>query len=120
MFRSQVHENRPHVEGDFINHSDSEISRMAAHFLTIQYPLANWEDRGIFVKDESKKLAHSIFSALYSFKIKHVERLSHSNREAIKAAAENGEDVEPLLDKQMNLDRLRSSLSAYLSIVVLR
>jgi len=120
MFRSQVHENRPHAEGDFINHPDSEISRMTAHFLTIRYPLANWADRGIFVKDESKKLAHSVFSALYSFKIKHVERLSHSNREAIKTASEQGEDVEPLLDIQMNLDKLRASLSAYLSIVVLR
>lgn len=120
MFRSQVHENRPHAESDFINHSDTEISRMAAHFLTVQYPLANWHDRGIFVKDESKKLAHSVFSALYAFKIKHVERLSHANREAIKTASEQGEDVEPLLDKQMSLDRLRASLSAYLSIVVLR
>lgn len=120
MFRAQVHENRPHVIGDFINHLDTEISRAVAHFLTVKYPLSNWENKGIFVKEESMRLAHSVFSALHALKIKHVERLSHSNREAIRQAAEKGEDFESLIEYQMDLDRIKVSLSTYLSIVILK
>jgi hypothetical protein len=45
--------------------------------------------------------------------------MSHSNREAIKNEAAKGNDVTGLLEYQMKLDKIRASLSEYLSIVVM-
>lgn len=120
LFKIQVHESRSFSDSEFIHHSDNEISSITANLLTIRYPLSSWDNKGIFVKTEQMKLSHAVFSALYSMKIKHVEKMSHSNREAIKTEAAQGNDVSGLLEYQMQLDKLRSSLSEYLSIVVLR
>jgi DNA primase len=120
LFKQQVHEGKPHSENEFVHHQDAEISQTAAHFLTTRYPLSAWDNKGIFVKSELMKLSHAVFSALYSMKIKHVERMSHANREAIKEASSNGGDITPLLEHQMQLDRIKAALSEYLSIVVLK
>lgn len=81
--------------------------------------MSSWDNKGILVKTEEMKLSHAVFSALYSMKIKHVEKMSHSNREAIKNEAAKGNDVTGLLEYQMKLDKIRASLSEYLSIVVM-
>lgn len=120
MFKMMVHEGRSFSDGEFIHHPDSEISGTTANLLTVKYPLSSWDNKGIFVKTEQMKLSHAVFSALYSMKIKHVEKMSHSNRETIKNEAAQGNDVTGLLEYQMQLDKIRASLSEYLSIVVLK
>jgi DNA primase len=119
MFKIMVHEGRDFSDNEFIHHPDSEISSTTANLLTVKYPLSSWDNKGILVKTEEMKLSHAVFSALYSMKIKHVEKMSHSNREAIKNEAAKGNDVTGLLEYQMKLDKIRASLSEYLSIVVM-
>jgi DNA primase len=119
-FEKLVHNNIEYNANYFVNHEDSEIRKTAADVLTIKYPLAEWDVRGVTVKEEINRLRHAVMSAVYSIKIKHVTRLIKDNREAIKTASENSEDIDHLLKQQMTLDNIKSELSEYLSIVVLK
>ena len=88
--------------------------------LSVKYPLANWQDRGVEVKAETDRLKHAAQSAICSLRIKQVNKMISENRDKIKAATENNEDLSPLLERQKVLDGVKSKLSQYLSIVVLK
>lgn len=119
-FSRMVHGDIPYQPSVFTNHQDPDVSRMAADMLTVKYPLAQWSEKGIHVREEAERMKHAVISALYSYKIKQVYKLIRENREAIKTAAENNEDLTSLMERQKELDNLKSALSEYLSIVVLK
>ncbi len=118
-FTSMVHNNTEYHQSYFVNHTDEEIRKIAADLLTSKYSLAEWSERGVAVKEEINKLKHAALSAVYSFKIKTVSKLISQNREEIKSAAVD-ENIDHLLRYQIELDGLKTRLSEYLSIVVLK
>ncbi len=119
-FESLLHSNKPFDAQQFINHHSDQVRSVTADFLTVKYPLANWSERGIIVKEESVRLKHAVISAVYAIKIKHVNKLIKANREALKSADADNNDIIPLLEFQKKLDTIKSRLSEYLSIVVLK
>lgn len=119
-FSNLVHLEMEYDTNQLVHHENTAVRDAAAEFLSVRYPLANWQDKGIDVKAETDKLKHAAQSAVCSLKIKQVNRMISDNREQIKQAAEAGKDFDHLLEKQKKLDDLKSRLSEYLSIVVLK
>lgn len=119
-FETLVHNDAKYDSQFFVNHSNEHIRKIAADLLSIRYPLAQWVERGVSVKEEVDRLKHAVVSAVYSIKIKHVTKMIKSNREAIKTASDKGEETDHLLILQKQLDEIKSQLSEYLSIVVLK
>jgi len=119
-FAVMVHNDSDYLPSYFVNHEDAEIRKIAADIFTVKYPLAQWDQHGVYIKEEATRLPHAAKSAITSLKIKHVNKLIKENRETIKLAAEENRDFDELLEKQKILDSIKSELSAYLSIVVLK
>jgi DNA primase len=119
-FKVLVKAERPYDAQSFVHHAHTGIRETAADLLSVKYPLADWPERGIVIKSEVDKLKHAVVSAVYSIKIKQVNKLIQQNREAIKEAASNDTELIQLLEHQKKLDSIKSKLSEYLSIVVLK
>jgi DNA primase len=120
QFVSMVHNNEKYNPSVLINHEDEVIRNAAADFLSIKYPLAQWSEHGIFIREEINRLNHAVMSAVYSFKIKHVTRLMKKTADAIKDATAANTDTDDLQREWMQLDEIKRELSKYLSIVVLK
>ncbi|MBL0342239.1 MAG: DNA primase [Bacteroidetes bacterium] len=118
-FTKMVHSEMDYQQSYFVNHADEEIRKVTADFLTSKYSLAQWSDRGVAVKEEVNRLKHAAMSAIYSFKIKVVTKRILQNRDEIKKAGPD-DNIDELLKNQIQLDKLKSELSEYLSIVVLK
>ncbi len=119
-FSEMVHNNLEYIPAHFVNHEDSEIRKIVADIFTVKYPLAQWSEHGVYIKEEATRLHHAAKSAVTSFKIKQVNKLIKENRYAIKLAAEENRDFDDLMEKQKILDSLKSELSSYLSYVILK
>jgi hypothetical protein len=120
VFSVLVHQEGSYDPNILVHHPDADVRQTAADMLTVKYPLANWQEKGVEVKAETDRLKHAAQSAVCSLKIKQVNKLIAENRDKIKAAAEKNEDIIPLLEHQKVLDGVKSKLSEYLSIVVLK
>ncbi len=120
IFSSLVHQSKEYNANLLIHHDDAEVRQVAADMLSVKYPLANWQGKGVEVKAETDRLKHAAHSAVCSLRIKQVNKLISENRDKIKAAAEKNEDITTLLEHQKILDGVKSELSQYLSIVVLK
>jgi DNA primase len=119
-FETLVHGDLKYDQQFFVNHPNENIRKITADLLSVRYPLAQWNERGVSVKEEVDRLKHAVISAVYSIKIKHISKLIKTNREAIKTAADKGDEIDHLLILQKQLDEIKSQLSEYLSIVVLK
>ncbi|HMT28242.1 MAG TPA: hypothetical protein PKD91_03070, partial [Bacteroidia bacterium] len=117
---SMVHNNVTYQPSYFVNHEDAEIRKITADIFTIKYPLAQWSEHGVFIKEEATRLMHAVKSAICSIKIKQVDKLIKENRDAIKIAEAENQDIDELLKRRMLLDTIKTELSEYLSIVVLK
>jgi DNA primase len=119
-FEKMVHTGVVYNSSFFVNHEEEDIRKTAADFLTLKYPLAQWIEKGVAVKEELEKLKHAVLSAVYSLKIKHVAKLMKKNVDAIRDATMNDIDTDELQREWMQLDEIKQQLSRYLSIVVLK
>ena len=75
---------------------------------------------GIRVPLEENDLQSALSKSVLHLKKKKVMRLLEDNRQKIKEAEENGSDIISLLEEHIRLERLKTTISKYLGIDILR
>ncbi len=110
----------------FFSHPNESVKNMVVDLLSSPYSLSkNWEDmHQIYVQSEEEVLKLIVVEAVYSFKLKKLEKMIDQNRKEIKAA---GEDMhaEPgvmirLLEANQQLINIRNSFAKELNRIVTR
>jgi DNA primase len=105
----------------FFQHSEEEVKKIAFDLISEKHELSEeWENKGIFIKREEQLLRHAVMSTVYMLKIKRVQQLKKENQEEIKRMSESGSDVTSLLEQQRLLENVKSELTKYLGIVVVK
>jgi DNA primase len=92
-FKKLREQNIPPGEKLFINHQDSEISRLAADLLSSSYDISKiWKRKDTFIETEEDKLKEIVPSTILSFKSLLVRQELKETEEKIKSA-DNEESV---------------------------
>jgi DNA primase len=79
----------------FLHHSNPILATLAIDLIILPYELSHyWEKNQIYVQPESEYLPESVFSALYTFKAKKVERMIAENEKMLKEIKLTNEDKE--------------------------
>lgn len=121
IFVEHYHSRVPFSEQFFTHHTDDEIKNLSIELLTDEHELSNeWLSKGIFVKREEEVLRHAVLSSVYMLKIKKVIKLKQQNQDAIKNASASDKNLEELLQRQIALEKVKSELTKYLGIVVVK
>ncbi|MFO7997859.1 MAG: DNA primase [Bacteroidales bacterium] len=108
----------------FLNHPDEKIKTLAIDLQTTPYTFSsNWEDRHrIYVSSEEEVLKTVVIEAVYSFKLKKLEKMIMANQKLMKDQAESGAPSQETLLKLMETDRslktIRSAFARALNRVV--
>lgn len=108
----------------FFNHPDEAIKNMVVDLLSTPYSLSkNWEDRhGIFVSNEEDLLKDLVLQAVYSFKLRKLEKMIDANQKKIKEVSEQKpeafEVLTTLLEEHLRLKNVRSSFAKELNRIV--
>lgn len=100
IFARERFSEKPPSGQDFVNHADPQVSSLTIDLLSSPYSLSeNWAKRhNIKVKTEEENLKQSIFEAVYSLKLKRVEKMIEENQTLLKTATD--EDTQTLLQKE--------------------
>ncbi|MGB0402900.1 MAG: DNA primase [Salibacteraceae bacterium] len=96
-----------------MNHSNQQLSNLAAELVTTKHKLDNWDLREIRVSNEEKKLLIVVQKPLYSFKQKLVMKMITDNQHELKEAQEkNNFDLAiNCQKKQLKLEAARAKLA---------
>lgn len=112
------------TEQTFLNHPDQQIKGMAIDLQTTPYTYSsNWEHRHrIFVSNEEEMLKTVVTEAVYSFKLKKLEKMILANQRLLReeSAREDAdqEKIIHLLENEKNLKAVRSAFANALNRVV--
>ena len=79
--------------------------------MTFPYNLDNWERKEIFVDGEDKKLRRAVIEAIYAYKSKRIERMIRDNQQLLHDTMKLGGEVDPHLEKQMTLERIKKEIN---------
>lgn len=108
----------------FLNHPDEKIKTLAIDMQTTPYTFSsNWEDRHrIYVSSEEEVLKTVVIEAVYSFKLKKLEKMIMANQKLMKDQAEsdapNQETLLKLMETDRSLKTIRSAFARALNRVV--
>ncbi len=102
----------------FLYHPDKEISALAATMLTQRYELNDWERVKIKVKSESEQLPMAVTHALFSMKLRVLEKKFDEMLANLKQASED--EVMPLMLQQRKLQQKIERIAQELERIVLR
>jgi DNA primase len=98
----------------FLHHADPEVAKFAIDLIILPYELSHgWEKNQVSVQLEIDRLLSSIYSALYSFKAKKIERMISDNQKKlkdIKSTKEDFEEITQCLMQQKKLEEIRSRI----------
>lgn len=114
---------KPYLENNFfLHHEDATLRETAIDLLSSRYQLSeNWDAmHGIRVPLEENDLQSALSKSVLHLKKKKVMRLLEDNRQKIKEAEENGSDIISFLEEHIRLERLKTTISKYLGIDILR
>ena len=103
----------------FIQHPEPSVSSLFVDLMTFPYNLDNWERKEIFVDGEDKKLRRAVIEAIYVYKSKRIERMIRDNQQLLHDTMKLGGEVNPHLEKQMTLERIKKEINAKLGRTVL-
>ena len=103
----------------FIQHPEPSVSSLFVDLMTFPYNLDNWERKEIFVDGEDKKLRRAVIEAIYAYKSKRIERMIRDNQQLLHDTMKLGGEVDPHLEKQMTLERIKKEINAKLGRTVL-
>jgi DNA primase len=104
---------------DFVHHSDPDVSRVAVEISSTPYTLADWEKRfGIPVLTEEMLLKKAAETAIYSLKIRHLEKMISENQKQIHSAEDY--EAENLLVMHQRLLQAKIFFARELGRVVVR
>jgi len=103
----------------FIQHPEPSVSSLFVDLMTFPYNLDNWERKEIFVDGEDKKLRRAVIEAIYVYKSKRIERMIRDNQQLLHDTMKLGGEVDPHLEKQMTLERIKKEINAKLGRTVL-
>ena len=103
----------------FIQHPEPSVSSLFVHLMTFPYNLDNWERKEIFVDGEDKKLRRAVIEAIYAYKSKRIGRMIKDNQQLLHDTMKLGGEVDPHLEKQMTLERIKKEINAKLGRTVL-
>jgi DNA primase len=95
----------------FMHHPNSEISKAVIDIVTSKHELHNWKEQEIDVVCEDRKLKRAVEGTINSLLVANIEVMRKDNQEQIKASQHNPEKLIELIQKQINLDTLRSMIS---------
>ncbi len=101
----------------FINKDDLVISRVVIDLISSPYTLAKWDQHHILVQTEEQVLKKSVYSALYSFKAKHIEKLLGETSLELKSAGSE-EDTLILLQKHKQLMEAKKYFNKLLGRII--
>lgn len=110
----------------FFSHPDESVKNMVVDLLSSPYSLSkNWEDRHqIYVQSEEELLKSTVVEAVYSFKLKKLEKMIDENRKEIKKAGEDTQTdpsiLTRLLETNQQLIHIRNSFAKELNRIVTR
>jgi DNA primase len=98
----------------FLHHPDPIIATMAIDLIILPYELSHhWEKNKIVVQPEIERLLDSVYSALYTFKARKIEKMITENQKRLKEIKSTKEDFEEVmlcLQKQKRLEGIRSRI----------
>ena len=95
----------------FMHHANPEISKAVIDIVTSKHELHNWKEQEIDVVCEDRKLKRAVEGTINSLLVANIEIMRKDNQEQIKASQHNPEKLIELIQKQINLDTLRSMIS---------
>ncbi len=104
---------------EMIHHEDPEVAQVAAHFFTEKYMLADWKRKQIYVTSELIRLKATVFNAIYSLKLAHIEKRIDEIQEQLRENPED-QDVEHLLRENLRWLESKKRLSKELGRIVVR
>lgn len=105
-----------------LNHEDDSMRSVVIDLLTSKYELSsNWDTmHGIRVPKEEDLLLHSLQQSILHLKQKKVMRMLEDNRARLKEAESSNEDIIPLLEQHLHLEKLKARIAKVLGIDVIR
>lgn len=110
----------------FTNHQDEAISKLAVDLLSSPYTLSkNWETKHkIYVATEDEILKHMVVQAVYSFKLRKLEKMIEDNQRQLKKMEESKAydqaEMMDLIQANHQLKTSRISFAKELNRVVTR
>ena len=108
----------------FLNHPDQQIKSLAIDLQTSPYTFSsNWEDRHrIYVSREDEILKILVIEAVYSFKLKKLEKMILANQENLREESsrqeKDQEKILQIMEKERDLKAIRSAFAKALNRVV--
>ena len=103
----------------FVNQGDVIISKTVIDLVSSPYTLAKWEQHNILVQTEDQVLKRSVYSAIYSFKSKHIEKLLEENNQLLKTM-NNEEQMMALLQQQKQLIEAKKHFNNLLGRIIVK
>lgn len=116
-------EETPYLDANFfLHHEDAQLRDVAIELLSPKYELSeNWSAmHGINVPLEEHNLLSALEKSVYHLKKTKVMRMLEESRSKIKEAQHTGEDVIPLLEQHLRLEKIKAEISKALGIDILR
>ena len=104
----------------FINSPNTEVSRAVIDLVSSPYTLAKWDQHNILVQTEDQVLKKSVYSAVLSYKAKHVEKLLEENNLKLKAMGGGEEDVLELMKQQQQLIEAKKKFNKLLGRIIVK
>lgn len=121
--RNEVENGNLDFSNILVHNQDDEVKLTSIDLMTSPYSLSEyWEKlHQIFVPtEESNRILEKVVAqALFSYKLKRIEKMLKDNAEDIKNA-ENNDDIIILIEKQRKLDNIKRDLSMKLGRVIIK
>jgi DNA primase len=119
-FTVLVEQNTPYKEQHFIQQLEPEIKEKAITLLTSNYELSNWENKGIFIRQEKDQLHKAVIDPVMYLKKKQIDKFRKENQEEIKAREISGLPYDDLIQRQMDFDGLQQEINRFTNTVIQR
>ncbi|MEY4594615.1 MAG: hypothetical protein RIQ47_1025 [Bacteroidota bacterium] len=116
-------EDSPFLDSDILlRHEDEKLRNVAIELLSPRYQLSeNWSAKhGIHVPLEEHNLMNALEKSVFHLKKIKVMRMLEESRIKIKEAQLAGEDVLPLLEQHLRMEKIKAQISKALGIDILR
>lgn len=104
----------------FVNDPDPKFSEVIAGMIATPYELSeNWSERHrIYTHTEDQDLKRTVFDPLMRLKLSRIRLLMENVEKEIKIA-ENEEELTPLLQEKIKLDRMKMKVSAFFGSTII-
>jgi DNA primase len=101
----------------FLNKDNLVISKIVIDLISSPYTLAKWDQHHILVQTEEQVLKKSVYSAIYSFKAKHIEKLLSEIALQLRAPGTE-EEILILMQKHQRLTEAKKHFNKLLGRII--